>query len=92
LILLYKRGNSSVCFTALGQLRRNNETSSCQCRLQKAGKTPPKGSRPVGYGVIRADGGIDSMMGVTKPSIGKLNLVLLYMYGLRVSLHGKLED
>ena len=42
------------------------------------GTAPPQKSRPVGYGVIRAGVGTDSMIGVTKFRIQKLKTFMLY--------------
>ena len=42
------------------------------------GTAPPKKSRPVGYGVIRAGLRTDSMIGVTKFRIQKLKTSMLY--------------
>ncbi|HEV3065403.1 MAG TPA: hypothetical protein VGX93_08680 [Chthoniobacterales bacterium] len=42
------------------------------------GTAPPQKSRPVGYGVIRAGLGTDSMIGVTKFRIQKLKNFVLY--------------
>jgi len=55
------------------------------------GTTPPQKSRPVGYGVIRAGLRTDSMIGVTKFGIRKLEKSLLYDFWPTIQFlsHGK---